>query len=141
MKNYIQRGDILDAVATAAVQAGDVVEAGSFIGVAITSAAIGEKYALDISNVFELPKDGSTYSFGASAFWDGSQIVPADTATSRYFGGVTEAAAGGDATIKVRVGAHIGGNLINAILEMAQKLDVDAGVAQTDFEAEADNEL
>lgn len=136
MKNFIQRGDIINVTAVAPVTAGDVVEIGAFLGVAVTSAAIGENFALDISNVFELPKDGSVYLSGDPVFWDGSQIVQGDGGgANSFFGMVTEAAGAPAAKVRVLIGSHIAGNLVGSFIELAQKLDIDTGVTDLDYEA------
>jgi len=140
MKNFIQRGDVLDMTAPAPVSPGDVVEVGNLIGVAVTQADTGGVFALDVNNVFELPKDGSAFTSGQSAFWDGSQVVGTE-AGNRFLGVVTTAAGAGAAIARVKVGMPITTGVVAALIEMAQKLDADPGVSATDYEAEVVDEF
>lgn len=142
MKNLIQRGDVIDLVAPSDVSSGDVVEIGQFIGVATTSALTGKKFSLDITNVFELPKDGAAYPAGDGVFWDGTTVVNTNAGGANKFIGITtESAGASDTTLRVRLGSQIGSTIMGALFEMAAKLDVDTGVTQIDFEAEVANEV
>ena len=74
MKNFRQPGNVLSvAAAAAAVAAGQVGIVGAHIGVAATSAAIGESYELNLDGVYELPKaTGAAWTQGQALMWDAS---------------------------------------------------------------------
>lgn len=105
MRNYLQRGDTLDIVAAAAVASGDVVIAGSIIGVSNVKAAIGETFALDVVGVFTLPKVSAlAIAVGDKVYWDSAAKVVTKTAASNTLLGVaTTAAANPSATVNVRL--------------------------------------
>jgi len=71
MKNYIQPGRMLSAVAEAAVASGDVVVHGATVGVAAGAAAIGESYEYASEGVYDLPKTTSqAWTLGQALYWD-----------------------------------------------------------------------
>ena len=71
MKNYIQPGKMLSAVAAAAVASGDVVVHGATVGVAAGAAALGEAYEYATVGVYDLPKTTSqVWSLGQALYWD-----------------------------------------------------------------------
>lgn len=108
MKNFIQPGENLDMVATAIVASGAPVMVGSIFGVAMTSAAIGEKYVLVTKGVFELPKKtGSAHSFavGAGVYFDAAtgEMQEDDTGGAVLIGKAIEAAGISAETVKVKL--------------------------------------
>jgi predicted RecA/RadA family phage recombinase len=105
MKNYVQRGDTLDIVAAAAVSSGDVVIAGSIIGVANVDAEIGESFALDVVGVFTLPKTSAlAISVGDVLYYDAANSVVNKTASGNTMIGVAvTAAANPSPSVNVRL--------------------------------------
>lgn len=74
MKNYLQPGDVLNVpTAAAAVASGQVCVVGTHIGIANTSAAIGEPYGVVLSGVYLVPKAaGAAWVQGQPLMWDAS---------------------------------------------------------------------
>jgi predicted RecA/RadA family phage recombinase len=72
MKNYLQKGDALDAVApVGGFVAGLFYLLGSIGGVAALTVAQGEKSPIHRKGVFSLPKaTGTAWSFGDQLYWD-----------------------------------------------------------------------
>lgn len=105
MRNYVQRGDTLDIVAAAAVSSGDVVIAGSIIGVANVDAEIGESFALDVVGVFTLPKTSAlAISVGDVLYYDAANSVVNKTASGNTKIGVAvTAAANPSPSVNVRL--------------------------------------
>ena len=67
----LQQGAELDYTpASTAVNAGDVVVIGTIPLVADTDIAVGRKGSLAVQGVFDVPKDGSTFSDGDSVYWN-----------------------------------------------------------------------
>lgn len=83
MKNYVQRGDVLEvAAAAAAVASGQVVVVGALIGIANHPAASGQPYNATLSGVFEVPKSaGAAFTQGQPLMWDASANAFAAVAT------------------------------------------------------------
>ncbi|WP_287804151.1 DUF2190 family protein [Diaphorobacter sp.] len=74
MKNFVQQGNTITvAAAAAAVAAGQVVVIGALVGVAATTAAIGESYVANLDGVYEVPKAaGAAWTQGQPLMWDAS---------------------------------------------------------------------
>lgn len=72
MKNFVQPGRIVTAIAAADVASGDGVLIGSLFGVATTDAATGEEFEVATDGVFDLPKTtGQAWAAAwAAVFWD-----------------------------------------------------------------------
>lgn len=104
MKNYIQPGDILDlTVPEGGLASGQGVLVGALFGVATTSGQEGDRVAVSVSGVFELPKvQGSALAEGAKAYWNGAAITGAANG-STMVGHVTEHSATDAGTVRVRV--------------------------------------
>lgn len=104
MKNQIQDGNIIDVVASADVLSGDLYAHGKLVGIATTDAKAGEKFALQLYGVFEVPKAAGAITAGAFVYYDATAKNATTTASGNtQFGHATEAAASGDATAIVRL--------------------------------------
>lgn len=105
MRNYVQRGDTLDVTAAAIVASGDVVVIGSIIGVSNVDAAIGEKFALDVVGVFNLPKVSAlAINLGDKVYWDSANKVVTKTAGGNTLLGVaTESVPNPSPAVSVRL--------------------------------------
>ena len=105
MRNHTQPGRTLTIPATVAVLSGGVVIAGSIIGVANGSAAIGEPVDVDVEGVFALPKVAAlAIDVGDLVYWDAAASLVTKTATAnKKLGYVTEAAANPSGTVNVRL--------------------------------------
>ena len=54
MKNFIQAGGVVNVVAGADIDSGDIVQSGGFIGVAASTVLSGETVPVNICGVFEV---------------------------------------------------------------------------------------
>lgn len=100
MKNFIQEGDRIEIVATAAVSSGDLVFAGNIPCVALTGAAEGEIFVAQTKGVFEIPKDSNAMGQGIPLYWDDTNNRATATATGNKFIGFSfDAALAGDSTV------------------------------------------
>lgn len=101
MKNYDSKGMTIRVTAGGAIASGDMVEVGQLIGVAISDCASGEDCVVWLEGVYDVAKkaavvfaQGDIVYFEAS---EGSDVV------GKVAGYAMEAAAGGDATVKVKL--------------------------------------
>ena len=93
MRNFIQPGKVVTAVATAAVTSGSLVVVGSMFGIAATSAATGEEFELCIGGVYELPKVSTqAWTAGATIYADDDGIATTVATDNTKIGVATEAA-------------------------------------------------
>lgn len=115
MKNYIQPGNTIDWVVTgSAVVSGQTIVIGSIVGVAVTDGAVGETIAVTVEGVFKVAKATAAITLGAPVYWDadgnpvggtaGSGAATATSTGNTLMGKAIEAAAGGTATVKVKLG-------------------------------------
>ncbi len=74
MKNYIQRGEVIEVpAATSAVASGQVVVVGALLCVANHPAKQGEPFNANLVGVYEVPKAaGAAVAQGAPLYWDAS---------------------------------------------------------------------
>lgn len=106
MKNYVQQGHTLTLTAPANVLSGDGVLVGSLFGVAATHAQEGQPVECAVVGVFALPKAAGEMIQGALAYWDDTaKQVTGTEAANHLIGHVTETAASGDPTVRVRLSA------------------------------------
>lgn len=75
MRNYQQRGDVIEvAAAAAAVASGQIVAVGAILAAANHSAAQGEPFNALRVGVFEAPKaTGTSFVQGQPVMWDASE--------------------------------------------------------------------
>jgi predicted RecA/RadA family phage recombinase len=100
MKNYIQPGNNLTLVATAAVVAGQGLLVGSLFGVVQGAAAIGAEFVLCRQGVYELPKTaGTAWAVGDKLYWDDTAKEVTKTVGSNKLIGVAVAVAASAATV------------------------------------------
>lgn len=114
--NYIQDGKVIDYTnGGSAIVSGAVVVIGALIGVALTDIAANAVGAVQICDVFELPKATAAvigageeviYDVSASEF-DDNAAVPATGDVSKACVAV-EAAGNGDTTVKVLLNVGVG---------------------------------
>jgi predicted RecA/RadA family phage recombinase len=104
-KNYIQEGEVLDVIASgSAITSGDVVVAGSLVGVALNTAAVGESASVSLCGVWEVAKATGALTVGQQVYWDASaKKVTATASSNTLMGYCWKAAASGDATAQVRL--------------------------------------
>lgn len=103
MKNYKQRGDILDFTApSGGYTSGQLVVVGELTGVANIDAAENEICAVSMEGVYTLPKGNVAISAGAAVYSDAGADVNT-TNTDTLVGYAIETVASGDATVQVRL--------------------------------------
>jgi predicted RecA/RadA family phage recombinase len=110
---FVQNGNTIDHVATAAISSGDVVVIGSLVGVAKTDAAIGDTVAVAIEGVWEIPAATAAITLGAAVYWDvdgdpvggtaGSGAATATATDNTQMGYAIEAKDAGVATVLVKL--------------------------------------
>ena len=116
--SWNQNGNHIDFTASVAVSSGDLVMVGGLVGVVVRDTAIGEKGALALVGVFDLPREADTaFTAGQKAYWDadgdpeygtagtGAVVDTDGGGVNRYLGKVVEAVADADAnhTVPVRL--------------------------------------
>jgi predicted RecA/RadA family phage recombinase len=107
MKNFIKPGDVFDyTVPAAGVSAGDLVEMGSVIGVALTDGVQDDVVSVYVSGVYEVPKAAGAVSQGDKLYYDDAakNLTTADGSGANALAGYAyESALAGDATVKVKL--------------------------------------
>jgi predicted RecA/RadA family phage recombinase len=105
MASYVQKGDTIDYTPSAAVAVGEVVVMGTTgIGIADRPIAANEKGGLVVEGVFDLPKATGAVTRFAKVYWDATAGNATTTSTSNTLAGyAVEAAASGDATVRVKL--------------------------------------
>lgn len=104
MKNFVQRGKVLDFVngTGAAILSGALVIAGALFGIAVTDIAVGETGAVNLEGVYELPKAAGAITQGAKVYWDATAGNVVTTASGNtLIGYAFEAAASGATVVRV----------------------------------------
>lgn len=108
MDNFVQDGNVVDHIATAAISSGDVVVMGPLIGIAVTDIANGATGAVAIEGVVTIPKNTSTaMAVSTTPYWDVSagELAAGTPATGDVDGALVlvEAAAEAATTAKVKL--------------------------------------
>ena len=96
-------GDIIEWTATADITSDDFVDVGGKLGVALASAATGDKVSVKLTGVIRAPKDGSAYTAGDSLNASTSTNVIGAGGDLTDIGVCTQDAGAGDATILCRL--------------------------------------
>ncbi|MDQ7989023.1 MAG: DUF2190 family protein [Candidatus Dactylopiibacterium sp.] len=104
---FIQPGEVMDYLATAAVAVNDVVVAGDRIGIAINNIPNGERGSVRVSGVFSLPKvSANVIAQGAKVFWDATaKAITTTEGTNKVAGYAFAGAAAGTALVAVKINA------------------------------------
>lgn len=104
-KNNVQPGDTLTFTAPYDVAAGDGFKVGSLFAVALGAALSGASVEGRLVDVWDLKKTASdTFTAGAKAYWDNTaKSVTSTASTHMLIGAATQAAAGADATCRIRL--------------------------------------
>lgn len=105
MKNYVQTGDNLTLPSPYDVSSGGGALVGSIFGVAAGDALTGADVDLVTRGVFTLDKVAvDAFTIGEPAYWDDvQQLVTVDPTGNTKIGVAVEAAAGGSATVAIRL--------------------------------------
>lgn len=87
MKNYIQKGDTLEFTAASDVKSGEMVLVGNIVGVAVNDVANGATGVVNVTGVYEVPKEADAISKGASLYFKASTKSLTTTAQGNTFAG------------------------------------------------------
>ncbi len=103
MKNFVQQGHVLTAIAPAGGAAsGNLYFVGLIFGIAATSAAAGEEYELALGNVNELPKTSAeAWAMGEAIYWNAAGSITTNVATGNTKIGVAAQSAANPSGIGV----------------------------------------
>jgi predicted RecA/RadA family phage recombinase len=103
VKNFVQQGDTVPLVMTAAVVSGQLVQIGKFVGVAAVNGAIGDTVEVRIVGVFSLSKTPADVITQGQAL----KMIPAsgvvDASGTVTFGVAAAAAGAGTTTVLARL--------------------------------------
>ena len=103
MKNYIQPGETIAAIAPAAVLSGAGVLIGSLFGVASGDAASGAEVLLNTTGVYDLPKQtGQAWTAGQLLYWSGTNMTNV-VATNKLIGCAARAELSGATVGRIRL--------------------------------------
>lgn len=103
---FIGPGDVITVPsAPRALTPGDGVLSGNLFGMALGSALISTPVEMAVEGVWDIAKTAAqTFSIGDLVYWDNTAFsVTTVTAANRRIGTAVAAAAGGDATARVRL--------------------------------------
>lgn len=102
---FIQDGDVLDVTAPYALTPGDGALVGNIFGVSLDTSANAAAARIATEGVWDIAKTAAqTFAQGALVYWDNAAKSVTSVSTGNYRIGVaTKAAAGGDATARVRL--------------------------------------
>ena len=105
MKNYVQPGNMITVAAPAAVSSGGGVQIGSLFGIAAFDAASGASLEIATEGVFDMAKPAAeAVAVGDDLYWDDTaKEVTNVQATNLLIGVAIAAAAGSDASVRVRL--------------------------------------
>lgn len=105
MKNHVQPGKVITVTAPYDLEPGDGCLVGSIFGVASHKALSGAPVEIQTQEVFKLKKTNAvTFAEGAKVSWDNATKATLAPATGKFLiGAAIDAAAGGDATVSVRL--------------------------------------
>ena len=94
MRTYVQPGDKLTIIATAAIAAGAGIKVGGFVGIAQNSAAIGAALTIQLVGVHQVAKAANqAWTVGQLIYWDDTAKVFTNVSTSNTLVGAAWEAA------------------------------------------------
>lgn len=92
MKNFVNAGAVLTAIAAADVLSGEAVKFGNIICIAQTSAEAGEEFTALREGVFDVPKvSAQAWTVGSRVYWDDTNKVFTTTASGNTLCGAAYA--------------------------------------------------
>ncbi len=105
MATRISEGKTIPYTPGAAVEAGDVIRQVDLIGVAPSDIAANVEGSIDVSGVFDFPKDtgsSSAIPAGTIVYWNyGDEVATASSSSAVQMGKTIQAATDDDATVRV----------------------------------------
>lgn len=103
MKNFVQKGNSINIVATVAIASGAIVEVGAMAGISSGKYAIGETAVINLCGVYEVPKIAGAVTVGAKLYSNASGSATTTVGTNVFLGYAFSAQASGDATVLVKL--------------------------------------
>lgn len=105
MKNFVKDGINIPLTANKNLTSGQGTVIGSIFGVATTDVLQGDEAEFSTKGVFDLAKTAAqTFAQGAKVYFNNSTNAATSTTGSNFLiGTAVKAAAGGDATVRVRL--------------------------------------
>jgi predicted RecA/RadA family phage recombinase len=122
MQNYVHKGETLTFTAPGNVSGGSGFQVGAICAIAAYTALSGASVEGEVCGVFDLTKDTSTFTDGASVYWDNVNLVCTSNVSTttglnlligtadiiQASGTNALGGASGDATVRVRLNAKFG---------------------------------
>ena len=106
--NHVQKGSNLTLTAPYAVASGAGMLVGALFAVALQTAASGAQVEAKTDEVWDLPKAAGAVTQGQKIYWDNAaKQVTTTVGANILIGCATQAAAGGDATARVRLNGTV----------------------------------
>lgn len=94
MKNFVQSGHLVDWTADATILSGQVIKAGSLIGVASNGGVSGDVIPLMVGGIYDYAKNSAeAWAFGDTVYWDDTNKVFTKTSSGNTKAGVAVAVA------------------------------------------------
>lgn len=106
MKNFVQKGDVIEHTLTEEVSAGDPVVIGDLVGVAVNDGESGDVISVNLTGVYELPKTTGAdtgFSQGATLYLTAGGNLTETSTDNTEAGKAFADAADGDATALVKL--------------------------------------
>lgn len=103
MKNFVQKGDSIDILATGAIVSGSIVQVGAMAGISTGTYATGETAVINLCGVYVVPKAAGAVTVGAKLYSDGAGAATTTVGTNVFLGYAFTAQAAGDATVRVKL--------------------------------------
>jgi len=100
MKNYIQKGSVIEVVAAGAIVSGSIVTVGATAGIAAGTYETGDVAIVHLDGVYAVAKDASVFAQGAKVYI-AAGVATSTVSTNVFLGYAHSAALTGDTTVNV----------------------------------------
>ena len=100
MKNYIQKGSVIEVVAGGDVDSGSIVTVGATAGVSAGNYVSGDVVVVNLDGVYAVAKDASVVAIGVKLYV-AAGVATTTVGTNVFLGYAHSAALTGDATVNV----------------------------------------
>ena len=100
MKNYIQKGSVIEVIAGGDVASGSIVTVGATAGVSAGNYVSGDTVVVNLDGVYAVAKDASVVTQGAKLYI-AAGVATITVGTNVFLGYAHTAALTGDATVNV----------------------------------------
>jgi predicted RecA/RadA family phage recombinase len=131
MKNFIQKGNVLQYTAGADVSSGDVVVSGDYVGIAVADIANGETGSVSIEGVYELAKEASlVVAQGDKLYWATDDEEVTLDVSDTPIGTAFEASGSAATTVLVRLAGDSATAQAENVAQVTTADGTDAGTTQ-----------